>query len=457
MSAERMPQTDEGRADGSWLAAPLEALTRLVLRAPRLVLALAGALAVAAVLLSVRDLGFRTSRLDLLNPKSDFNQLWLEYLDEFGEGDDAVIVVRGTDREAVAEAIDSMAEALTEDERSFEQVLSRVELDVINSKGLYYLTLEELNGLEDSLDEIQPLLNGDWSQIRVDHQLRSAATAASDPTTGLQQRMAAAHLDRLSTTFASTLSDELDNYVSPWLIADSLSAREGEAIDKLAANGGRMTTGEGRMGFILLRLTQDSEQKIDSTSRSIARLRDLIAHTQEGQPDVTIGLTGLPIMEHDEMQASQSDMVRASVISLIGVACLFIAGLGGVRHPLLTVCTLLLAIAWSFGYITFAVGHLNILSVAFGVILIGLGIDFGIHYVARYLQLREESQTAAQAIIATSSSVGPGVFVGAVTTALAFFAAYFTQFTGVAELGVIAGGGILLCLLATIVVLPTLL
>ena len=120
----------------------------------------------------------------------------------------------------------------------------------------------------------------------------------------------------------------------------------------------------------------------------------------------------------------------------------------------MTVAALLLALAWSFGYITLAVGHLNILSIAFAVILIGLGIDFGIHYVARYLQLRTRIHSSDEALAQTASSVGPGIVTGAVTTAIAFFMAGFTEFTGVAELGLIAGGGILLCCVAALIVLP---
>jgi hopanoid biosynthesis associated RND transporter like protein HpnN len=157
------------------------------------------------------------------------------------------------------------------------------------------------------------------------------------------------------------------------------------------------------------------------------------------------------------MQASQEDTLRASVLSLLGVAVVFVAGFGGWRRPLLTVATLLLAIAWSFGYITLAVGHLNILSICFGIILIGLGIDFGIHYLARYLQLRETNADSHEALVETAASVGPGIVSGGLTTALAFCTAALTHFTGVAELGIIAGGGILLCILAALVALPALL
>ncbi|NQU19735.1 MAG: MMPL family transporter, partial [Candidatus Nealsonbacteria bacterium] len=134
--------------------------------------------------------------------------------------------------------------------------------------------------------------------------------------------------------------------------------------------------------------------------------------------------------------------------------CLFVAGFGGVRHPLMTVAALLLAMGWSFGYITLAVGHLNILSISFGVILIGLGIDFGVHYVARYLQLYGTIRRSDQALVETARGVGPGILTGAVTTAIAFMTAGLTEFTGVAELGMIAGGGILLCLVAALTVLP---
>jgi hopanoid biosynthesis associated RND transporter like protein HpnN len=212
-------------------------------------------------------------------------------------------------------------------------------------------------------------------------------------------------------------------------------------------------TSQGKMGFVLLRLA-DSQESFAQGSESIDRLRGLITEARARHPETRIGLTGLPVMENDEMRSSQTAMLKASLLSLFGVACLFVAGFGGLRHPLMTVAALLLAMGWSFGYITFSVGHLNILSVSFGVILIGLGIDFGVHYVARYLQLRGGIRSSDEALVETAGSVGPGIVTGAITTAIAFFTAGFTEFTGIAELGVIAGGGILLCCVAALLVLP---
>ena len=85
----------------SLLSRPLVAVTRGVLRVPRFVLAMALLLAVLSLLISFRGLGFRTSRLDLLDPHSSYNQRWLAYLDEFGDQDDVVVLVEGDDPTAV--------------------------------------------------------------------------------------------------------------------------------------------------------------------------------------------------------------------------------------------------------------------------------------------------------------------------------------------------------------------
>src|SRR5262245_44784127 len=109
-------------ADRSSLAAPLEAVTRLVLRSPGLVLGGSFMLAVLAVLISINGLSFKTSRLDLLNPRSEYNQRWLAYLGEFGRRDDAVCVVRSNDPAALIAAIDDLAAELTRQPDLFESI-----------------------------------------------------------------------------------------------------------------------------------------------------------------------------------------------------------------------------------------------------------------------------------------------------------------------------------------------
>jgi hypothetical protein len=118
----------------------------------------------------------------------------------------------------------------------------------------------------------------------------------------------------------------------------------------------------------------------------------------------------------------------------------------------------MVGVAWSFGFLTLAVGHLQVLSVVFTTILFGLGIDFGVHLMSRYELVRERYgagvEGCRQAIIDVAQNVGPGMVTAAVTSALAFSTTLLTDFTGMAEMGLIAGVGVLLCLAAMWSVFP---
>lgn len=98
-------------ADHSFLARPFIWGTRLILAYPVATIALAIGFSLVALALSWTRLGYRTSRLDLVNPKSDYNRLWLEYIKEFGEADDAVIVVEGAGREQVVPVLEELSTA----------------------------------------------------------------------------------------------------------------------------------------------------------------------------------------------------------------------------------------------------------------------------------------------------------------------------------------------------------
>lgn len=444
MTAERNPTDDE-----SLLSRPMVWLTALALRFPRVTIGGAVLLAVAATVLSAAKLGYRTNRLDLLNPKSDYNRLWLDYIEEFGDEDDAVVVVEGASREQVVPVLKELAEVLGREEQSFHAVLHAVDLRKIQSKGLHYLSPSELQQVERFVTELSPIIGGNWSQLNLGSMTagmcKRLEAAAHDPA-AVAAIGNEADPQRFTASVLAALEGE-PRYRSPWPEMPASFAMLSELqAEYLLAN-------EGRLGFILLRLAQGQDGFVPRSEATNA-LRTAIQVTADRHRDVKVGVTGLPIMEHDEMLASQSSMFWASLVSMIGVAVLFIAGFGGVRHALLANLVLLLGMAWSFGYATLAVGHLNILSVAFTVTLIGIGIDYGVYYVSRYMQVRETIDSARDALLETTRAVGPAISTGAVTTAVAFFAAGFTDFTGIAELGIIAGGGILLCAVAELFVLP---
>ena len=180
----------------------------------------------------------------------------------------------------------------------------------------------------------------------------------------------------------------------------------------------------------------------------------MAAEVESRQPGTKIGLTGLPVIEFDEMRSSEKSMTLATLLSCLGVLAVMVVTFGGFRHSLIAVGALVVGMIWSCGCAALIIGHLNILSIAFGSILFGLGIDYGVYYVAHYLQYRRLTDSTSEALTRTAARAGPGILTGAVTAAIAFLAAGLTEFPGVAQLGLLAGVGIALCWLAQVTVLP---
>jgi uncharacterized protein len=177
---------------------------------------------------------------------------------------------------------------------------------------------------------------------------------------------------------------------------------------------------------------------------------------QRDFPDVQAGVTGSMALGSDEMVSSQRDTALATVISLISVGLLYIAIFWEVWSPLRVQITLQLAICWSLGWATLTVGHLNILSVSFAPILIGLADNLGIHLAARYSEERAAGHDFRTAMEIAARQTGPGIVTAGISVVLAFYAVMLANFPGLAELGFIAGSGELLCMVASFTVLPAL-
>ncbi|MEN6451931.1 MAG: MMPL family transporter [Thermoguttaceae bacterium] len=452
MSKDRTPESEA--TESSALTRPLRWITSLAVRFPKTTIALATAVTIAAVVLTAARLGFRNSRADLLNPRSEYHQRWLAYIKEFGDQEDVVVVVESKRPEQVLAAMKDVADALDRQPKLFCAVMHQYDFTRLRSKGLHYLTPEQLAAVGGFLDRAAPILQGDWDSLGLERMIGQMAMGiermdAAQPAAA--QAAASANmlgeLDRATQMLSAALASPSD-YRSPW--PDALGSMS--QLDMLGSQP--LVTDDGKQGFVMLKLAAADKESFDPHTKGLDALRQIVAQVEARRPDTHIGLTGLPVMENDEMRASQTSMSWASILSFVGVAFVFLAGFGGWRHPLIGNVALMAGMAWAFGFATLAIGHLNILSSAFGAILIGQGIDFGVYYLAGYLQQRRETSTSADALVETAGSVGPGIATGAISTAIAFFAAGFTEFTGVAELGMIAGGGILLCFVAATVLLP---
>ncbi|TWU12925.1 putative membrane protein YdgH [Symmachiella macrocystis] len=437
---------------------PLRSITEWAIRHPVWALLIAIAFGAGGVAYSGMSLGFKTKRADLIDPSAEYHRRWLNYTDSFGDQSDMVVVVEGENPDDIKQVIDDLGWHLEQDTEHFSQVLYRTDAKApaLRAKGLQFLNTDELHQIDRWLDELSRVLKGQWGLFNISsiflglrHQVERA-----DPGTSNEPSPAMEPLFYQAQLFANSLdrfAAKKSVFVSPWQSMSAIGADLPES-DRQELH---LMNAAGTMGFLKVRAVVE-ENDFAGASASIQRLREVLETLRGSYPDAKIGLTGIPVLEFDEMQQSQQAMLWASGISFGGVAIFLIIGFRGVRHPLMALAMLLVAMAWSLGAATGIIGHLNILSVSFFAILIGLGIDFAIHYLARYLELRHAGEELQSALVDTATSVGPGIVTAGITTALAFYCAAFTDFLGVAELGIIAGTGILLCVVAAFIMLPAL-
>ena len=109
------------------------------------------------------------------------------------------------------------------------------------------------------------------------------------------------------------------------------------------------------------------------------------------------------------------------------------------------------------GFAALSIGHLNLISVAFGVLFVGLGIDFAIHFALRFEEERALPGHAAEVLEDVAAMTGPALLLCTATTTLAFLAFTPTDFAGMAQLGVISAGGMAIAFLLSMTLLPALL
>ncbi len=436
----------------SWMSEALRSLTHVCTRHPKVTLVLVVLSCIASIGYTVTNLKFKTDRSDLIDPSTPFQQRWLHYTKSFGESADMVVVVEGDGPETIKQALDRIGEKLKQQPDLFANVLYKIEPGNLRIKGLQYLPPDLLAvGLE-RLDDYRPVLRGQWDLVRLDKlipmlqfQLQDLNQKSPQDVDGLWQ-----HAELLAESLDRFTADRND-FINPWpeIVSVDPQMRDQENQTVYLFNE------TGTMGFVMAAPAQGNIG-FSGATKAVDRLREVVNETQGDIPGTRISLTGIPVLENDEMRRSQADSIRAELLSFVGVMILFFIGLRGFTHPLMGMATLAVGMAWSYGFTTLFVGHLNILSIAFASIVIGLGNDFAIHILSRYLDLRHHGRDVRHALVETSSLIGPGIMTGAITTALAFFCASFTSFLGVAELGLIAGGGILLCTLATFTFLPAL-
>jgi hypothetical protein len=196
---------------------------------------------------------------------------------------------------------------------------------------------------------------------------------------------------------------------------------------------------------------------LTAISETVESIRAAIREVGRDFPEFTIGTTGRPALGADEMSITDRDSKYAEIVALSIVFVVMALMLKSIWLALVAEISLGVGIGWTFGWATLTVGELNLLSLVFLIALIGIGMDYLVQILAAYRR-EARRRLRAQAIwTRVFKSVSPPINTACLGAAGAFLVSALTDFRGAADLGIIAGGGLLLCLLAGYTVLPALL
>ena len=187
----------------------------------------------------------------------------------------------------------------------------------------------------------------------------------------------------------------------------------------------------------------------DSIEKTVHDISDKIG--------VRAGLTGTIPLARDEMVSVQNDTMTITMIALLSILILFIAAFRMLVSPILAIITLVIGVLWALGIAWPLVGSLNLMTSMMAVVLIGLGIDFSVHIISTFTEMRHKGDDVDTSLRATFAKSGPGIITGGLTTASAFLTLLVARTEGMKEFGLTLGIGIIMTMLAAMLILPNLL
>ena len=406
-------------------------------------------LAALSVYYTIGHLEFDTSRDNLVGADKKYHRNFLGFKKEFPNQDDLVVVVESESMLKNRQFVERLGSRLEAETNLFMDVFYKGDLKMMGPKALLFLDTNTLFELEKTLRDYHPFIENFTAATNlnslfklVNRQFRTAKREASAENESMVKAMPA--LKRI----IDEATDGLERSglpPSPGLNALFGAGPEAEKEMYISFADGR------------LYLVSAQPRNTNVTARAVERLRELAHQTQAEVSGINVGITGEPVLEYDEMAQSQVDTTIATVIALVVVALIFIYGYRETGRPIKATLCLLVGLAYTMGFTTLVIGHLNILTITFLPMLIGLAIDFGVHLVTRYEEELRHGRNEHEAMQKAMVYTGLGIFTGCLTTAVAFLAMGVTDFKGIQEMGIISGCGLVICLVPMMTLLPVLL
>jgi len=416
----------------------VESIVWFCCRYARAVVAAVLAAAVLAGLFAAQNFKMNTNSEDLISSQLDWRKREIHYDKLFPQQDQLILVViDGATQEQALRAQQTLAEQLASQKGAFISVHQPGGGAFFQQNGLLFLPLKEVKNTTDKLIAAQPFLAG----LAADPSLRGVMDSLSTALQGVERGQAKLEqLDKPIMAFGDTFV-AVDKGQAPYLSWQSLiggaTGRTRSFIEvKAALNFNALSPGAAAVDRI----------------RATAKLLHL-----DAAHGVRVRMTGPVPLSDDEFASITDRAYLMAAVILIAVTLTLWLAVSSFRIIFSILVTLFAGLSITMALGLLAVGVFNIISIAFVALFVGLGVDFAVQFAVRYRAERHEVGELVRALQRTGRGLGIPLALAAGATAAGFLAFLPTDYIGVAELGEIAGIGMIVAFLLAITMLPALL
>ncbi len=407
-------------------------------RSALLVLLAGAALSVFGGIYAAGHLGIDTDTDDMFATSLPWRRAALTFKAEFPQFSDLLVaVIDAKEPEEAAATAAGLAKALAADHAHFHSVTRPDASPFLQREGLLFLDAKELEALLERVINAQPFLG----QLAQDPSARGLFAALSLLGKGVVEGNADLTPYRAAlTAFQQAMSEALAGHPQP--------------LSWTGLIGGKAAELGGPYKFVLAQPVQDLGvlEPGGAATRALRRAAAQLEFVKSG--DARVRVTGSVALADEEFASVAQGAVAGLIGSVVLISLWLFLAVRSWRLIVPILATLGLGLMLTLLFAAAAIGTLNLVSVGFGVLFVGIAVDFAVQFCVRYRAMRYAHPDPAAALAETGRRVGGQILVAALATAAGFLAFVPTEFRGVAELGLIAGVGMLIAFLCTMTFLP---
>ena len=422
------------------LASWVTSIVRFCIRFPWPIIALGIVGSAISGVYAVRHFAITTDINKLISPDLDWRKREAEFEKAFpGHFGSTLLVVNAPTAEFAARASADLVTRLKTEPRFFQAVDDIEGSEFFARNGLLFRHADDVANMAKGLGQAAPLIG----TLAGDPSLRGMTRALSLGLIGVQNKMVT--LDALARPLSmasATVEDVLANRQASFSWLSMLNGQDPKPDDLR-----RLIEVRPVLDFSALEPGKASSDEIRSIANEL-QLKD--------KYQARVRLTGSVPMADEEFGSVQDGAIENAIGTIVIVLTILRLALKSPRIILAVIITLFVGLSLTAAIGLAMVGALNMISVAFAVLFVGLGVDFGIQFAVRYRAERHDVPKLHSALKRAAEKIGVPLTLAAAAVAAGFMSFLPTHYRGVSELGQIAGVGMLIAFATSITLLPAL-